>query len=98
MIVIELQMVSISLHYINTFLTLGFTGLIFAFSIVKDIKNELNHFNGIAKIKKSSSHCMEKLTKLIRLHANLKELSLSRFRLEMVGTLVFKENWLFFFL
>lgn len=72
-------MALIIIRYIECFLTLGFAGLLFEFSFVKDIKSDLKQFNKIAKNKKSKSPIIEEqLVKLINFDVNLRELSLSR--------------------
>lgn len=77
-VALQMHMASILISYIECFLTLGFAGLLFAFTVVDDIKGDLNRFNEIAKHKRSQPNCMEKLTKLIRFHINLKELRFHR--------------------
>lgn len=81
----QLHIVLLSLQYINTFFCLEFGGLLFTFSLVKDIKGDLHRFNRVAKNKKSQSKiaCMKQLAQLIRFHADIKELSLWKF---IVGT------------
>lgn len=67
-------MTLLQLRYTQCFLTLGLAGLLFAFSIVKDIKNNLNEFNKMAKTRRSqSSNAMEQLVKLIGYDINLRE-------------------------
>lgn len=78
-VAIQFHMMSIQLQYIEAFLTLGGAGLVFAFTIVEDIKIRLIEFNKIAKFKKSLlSNIMEQLANVILYHRNLKELSSSR--------------------
>lgn len=73
---VQAQVILVQLRHIQCFLTLGFAGLLFAFSIVEDIKDNLNEFNKMAKTRRSqSSKTMEQLTKIICYHINLRELS-----------------------
>lgn len=50
-------------RYIYCFLSIGFTGFLFSFSVMKDIKNELKVFDEQAKSKQSMSEIKEKLNK-----------------------------------
>lgn len=75
-VAIQLHLESIQLQYIEAFLTLGGAGLLFAFTIVKDIKNNLNEFNEVAKKRKSQlPEIMVQLANVICYHRDLKELS-----------------------
>lgn len=77
-VVLLTHMALIIIRYIECFLTLGFAGLLFEFSFVKDIKSDLKQFNKIAKNKKSKSPIIEEqLVKLINFDVDLRQLSLS---------------------
>lgn len=83
-VLLQLEILNFSLHYICTFFCLGFAGLLFEFSFVKDLKGDLNKFNKIAKRKKSQAHCTKHLTEFIRFYIDAKELSLSKFKAEII--------------
>lgn len=75
-VLLELYMVWFPLRFISCFLTLGFSGLVFSFSIVKDVRDRLDEFNKIAKTKQPLPNIFEPLFVLIRF-TNLRELSSS---------------------
>lgn len=89
-IAVQFEITLIILRYIECFLTLGLAGLLLAFYTIKDIKNDLNLFNGIAKAKKSQSRSYKKLGKWIYFHINLRELSSSQFKFRI--TVFFQSN------
>lgn len=81
-VALQLRFAVIPLRYIQCFLTLGFAGLLFSFSIVKDLNHSLKLFNRMAskkaKTKQNQSELMDALFELIRF-TNLRELSSSKF-------------------
>lgn len=83
-VLLQLEILNFLLHYICTFFSLGFAGLLFEFSFVKDLKGDLNKFNNIAKRKKSQAHCTKHLTEFICFYMDAKELSLSKFKAEII--------------
>ena len=72
---LQLSLAFLPLRYIECFLTLGLAGLLFSFSIVKDVNYSLKLFNKMAKTKQSRPELMDSLFELIRF-TNLRELSL----------------------
>lgn len=76
-VALQFHMALVIIRYIECFFTLGLAGLIFAFTLIKDIKTNLKQFNKIAKNKRSKlQNIVEELVKLIRFDINLRELSL----------------------
>lgn len=79
-VALQIQIASVLIQYIETFLTLGFAGLLFIFSLVKDLINDLKRFNKTAKSKKSQLPTVkELLANLICYDINLTELSSTKF-------------------
>ena len=74
-VAIEFHLAAAMVHYVECFLVFGFAALLYIFSVVKDIQNDLNQFNETAKLKKLQSDCLEQLNGFIRAHAKIKELS-----------------------
>lgn len=59
-------------RYVECFLTYGFAGLLLAFSIVEDIKIDLNRFNAFTTSKHRATHATKKLSKLIQFDIDLR--------------------------
>lgn len=74
-VAVQLQIHLIFFRYIACFFTLVCAQLMFVFSVVKDIKGELNRFNEIARTKKTQCRSMKQLSEIISIHISLKELS-----------------------
>lgn len=74
-VALQFLMFFVPLRYIQCFLSLGFAGCLFAFSIVEDFKNDLNRFNEMAKSKQPTSQIKRQLNELGIHYRNLKKLS-----------------------
>lgn len=74
-VALEIQMTIALLRYIECFVVLGFAGLLFAFSAIKDIKSDWNRFDKIARNKTTQCRSKKQLSKTICFHINLRELS-----------------------
>lgn len=68
-------MASDPLHYMGCFLFLFYGVYMFSISIVKDLKGQLHSINKLARGKKCRADMYKKLSKFIRLHADIKQLS-----------------------
>lgn len=62
-------------RYIRCFMCLAFGAFMFSISFMKSLIDELHKINNMTSNKKSRKHMLENLSKFIRNHADLKQLS-----------------------
>lgn len=71
---IQSAFAALPLCYIECFITLGLAGLLFSFSIVKDVGYSFKSFNKMVKTKHTQSELLESMFDIIRF-INLRQLS-----------------------